>query len=175
MGVLQVIPTKSQVPGLLFGILIWTMFLSFQKSWAFYSGISEQCWVWSCLSLSGTVLVYTRDNALFSFFEGSSFGWLEKEMATHSSVLAWRIPGTGEPGGPPSLGSHRVRLDWSDLATSNNNIWMINQVVLRSVCKVDPALFQSLLGVRSLRCDPCPQGDGTVVGKGRQVLFEQNL
>ena len=36
---------------------------------------------------------------------------LEKEMATHSSVLAWRIPGTGEPGGLPSLGSHRVRHD----------------------------------------------------------------
>ena len=34
---------------------------------------------------------------------------LEKEMATHSSVLAWRIPGLGEPGGLPSLGSHRVR------------------------------------------------------------------
>ena len=33
---------------------------------------------------------------------------LEKEMATHSSVLAWRIPGTGEPGGLPSLGLHRV-------------------------------------------------------------------
>ena len=41
-----------------------------------------------------------------------SLGWedpLEKEMATHSSVLAWRIPGTGEPGGLPSLASHRVR------------------------------------------------------------------
>ena len=36
---------------------------------------------------------------------------LEKEMATHSSVLAWRIPGTGEPGGLSSLGSHRVRHD----------------------------------------------------------------
>ena len=33
----------------------------------------------------------------------------EREMATHSSVLAWRIPGTGEPGGLPSMGSHRVR------------------------------------------------------------------
>ena len=39
------------------------------------------------------------------------FDALEKEMVTHSSVLAWRIPGTGEPGGPPSMGSHRVRLD----------------------------------------------------------------
>ena len=44
------------------------------------------------------------------------FHALEKEMATHSSVLAWRIPGTGEPVGLPSLGSHRVRHDWSDLA-----------------------------------------------------------
>ena len=41
---------------------------------------------------------------------------LEKEMAIHSSVLAWRIPGTGEPGGLPSMGSHRVGHDWSDLA-----------------------------------------------------------
>ena len=37
-------------------------------------------------------------------------------MATHSSFLAWRIPGTGEPGGLLSLGSHRVEYDWSDLA-----------------------------------------------------------
>ena len=36
------------------------------------------------------------------------FHALEKEMATHSSVLPWRIPGTGEPGGLPSMGSHRV-------------------------------------------------------------------
>ena len=36
------------------------------------------------------------------------FHALEKEMATHSSAVAWRIPGTGEPGGLPSMGSHRV-------------------------------------------------------------------
>ena len=46
------------------------------------------------------------------------FHALEKEMATHSSVLAWRIPGTGEPGGLPSMGSHRVGHDWSDLAAA---------------------------------------------------------
>ena len=40
----------------------------------------------------------------------------EKEMATHSSVLAWRIPGSVEPGGLLSMGSHRVGHDWSDLA-----------------------------------------------------------
>ena len=39
------------------------------------------------------------------------FHALEKEMATHSSILAWRIPGTGEPGGLPSMGSHRVGHD----------------------------------------------------------------
>ena len=46
------------------------------------------------------------------------FHALEKEMATHSSVLAWRIPGMGEPGGLLSMGSHRVRHDWSDLAAA---------------------------------------------------------
>ena len=46
------------------------------------------------------------------------FHVLEEEMATHSSVLAWRIPGTGEPGGLPSLGSHRVGNEWKDLAAA---------------------------------------------------------
>ena len=43
---------------------------------------------------------------------------MEKEMATHSSILAWRIPGTEEPGGLPSMGSHRVRHNWRDLAAA---------------------------------------------------------
>ena len=46
------------------------------------------------------------------------FHALEKEMATHSSVLAWRLPGAGEPGGLPSMGSHRVGHDWSDVAVA---------------------------------------------------------
>ena len=46
------------------------------------------------------------------------FPELEKEMVTHSSVLAWRIPGMGEPGGLLSMGSHRVGYDWSDLAVA---------------------------------------------------------
>ena len=45
------------------------------------------------------------------FVTYSYFQALEKELATHSSVLAWRIPGTGEPGGLPSMGSHRVGHD----------------------------------------------------------------
>ena len=59
------------------------------------------------------------------------FHALEREMATHSSVLAWRIPGMGEPGGLPSVGSHRVGHDWSDLAAAaaekDYNIWWIVQ------------------------------------------------
>ena len=46
------------------------------------------------------------------------FHALEEEMATHSSVLAWRIPGTEEPGGLPTMGSDRVGHDWSDLAAA---------------------------------------------------------
>ena len=46
------------------------------------------------------------------------FHALKKEMATHSSVLAWRILGMGEPGGLLSMGLHRVRHDWSDLAAA---------------------------------------------------------
>ena len=47
---------------------------------------------------------------------------LEKEMATHSSVLAWRIPGTGEPGGRPSMGSHRVGSDLAAAAAAADMI-----------------------------------------------------
>ena len=48
---------------------------------------------------------------LRNFTSTFHFHALEKEMATHSSVLAWRIPGMGEPGGLPSMGSRRVRHD----------------------------------------------------------------
>ena len=51
------------------------------------------------------------------------FHALEKEMATHSSVLAWRIPGTAEPDGLPSMGSHRVGHDCSDLAAAAAAAW----------------------------------------------------
>ena len=43
---------------------------------------------------------------------------LKNEMATHSSILAWRTPGTEEPGELPSMGSHRVGHDWNDLAAA---------------------------------------------------------
>ena len=54
------------------------------------------------------------------------FPALEKEMAAHSSVLAWRIPGAVEPGGLPSMGSHRVGYDWSHLAVT---FWQWNFIL----------------------------------------------
>ena len=66
-------------------------------------------------AVHGVAKSWTRlSNFTFPF----RFHALEKEMATHSSVLAWRIPGMGEPGGLLSVGSHRVGHDWSDLAAA---------------------------------------------------------
>ena len=58
-------------------------------------------------AVHGVVKSQTRLSDTFTFH----FHALEKEMATHSNVLAWRIPGTAEPGRLPSMGSHRVRHD----------------------------------------------------------------
>ena len=55
---------------------------------------------------------------LHDFTFAFHFHALEKELATHSSVLAWRIPGMEEPGGLPSMGSHRVEHNCSDLAAA---------------------------------------------------------
>ena len=51
-------------------------------------------------------------------------------MATHSNVLAWRIPGTGEPGGLPSMGSHRFGHDWSELAAAAETICRLGSLFL---------------------------------------------
>ena len=64
-------------------------------------------------------LLYSKVNLLYLYI----YIYLEKEMATHSSVLAWRIPGTEEPGGLLSMGSHRVRHDWSDLEAAAAHIY----------------------------------------------------
>ena len=69
--------------------------------WAAVHGVANS---WTCLS-----------DFTFTFH----FHALEKEMVTHSGVLAWRIPGTGEPGGLLSMGLHRVGHDRSDLAATS--------------------------------------------------------
>ena len=75
---------------------------------------------------------------LHDFTFTSHFPALEKEMATHSNVLTWRIPGTGEPGGLPSMGSHRVGHDWSDLAAAAAAATMENsmEVPQKTSCRV---------------------------------------
>ena len=67
------------------------------------------------------------------------FHELEKQMATPSSVLAWRIPGMGEPGGLPSMGSHRGGHDWSDLAAAAACVYII------PVSQLIPPLTQSFV------------------------------
>ena len=68
-------------------------------------GISAWSATWSVHAVHGVAKSRTR---LIEFTFTFHFHALEKEMATHSSVLAWRIPGTAEPGGLPSMGLHRV-------------------------------------------------------------------
>ena len=66
------------------------------------------CSPWGCQESD------TTEWLTFTFY----FHALEKEMASHSSVLSWRIPGTGELGGLPSMGLHRVGHDWSNLGAA---------------------------------------------------------
>ena len=70
----------------------------------------------------------------FTFTFTFHFHAMEKEMATHSSVLAWRIPGTGEPGGLPSMGSHRVRWPgWEGSLGGNGHMYMYGCISLLSI------------------------------------------
>ena len=68
-----------------------------------------------CAAVHGVAKSWTQ---LSDFTFTFHFHTLEREMATHSSVLAWRIPGTEEPGGLLSMGLHRVGHDWSDLTAT---------------------------------------------------------
>ena len=82
------------------------------------------------------------------------FHALEKEMATHSSVLAWRIPGTGEPGGLLSMGSQRIEHDWSDLEAAA--VWsetVPKRFISRSRCLLMLYLFLQN-GRKQEKCSP---------------------
>ena len=71
-------------------------------------------------SLVGCVQSMGSLRGLSNFTFTFLFHALEKERATHSSILAWRIPGREEPGGLPSMGSHRVGHDWSEWLSSSS-------------------------------------------------------
>ena len=79
------------------------------------------------------------------------FHALEKEMATHSIVLAWRIPGMGEPGGLPSMGSHKVGYNWSDLAAAAPAVRLVFMVCIR----VPQTPVRTRLSKQSLICIYC--------------------
>ena len=83
------------------------------------------------------------------------FHALEKEMAPHSSVLAWRIPGTGKPGGVPSMGLHRVGHDWSDLAAAA----CPSMKRIHSISWFEPSDCGLGRGVRLLSAAPEVRGD----------------
>ena len=83
-------------------------------------------WISALASVLTTSLVAQRLKRLRAMRETrvQSLGWedpLEKEMATHSSTLAWKIPRTEEPGGPQSMGSQRVRHNWTTSLTYNEH------------------------------------------------------
>ena len=78
---------------------------------------------YSCLENPMDGGVAKNRTGLSNFTFTFHFHALEKEMTTHSSVLAWRIPGMGEPVGLPSMGSHRIGHEWSDLAAATARTW----------------------------------------------------
>ena len=91
---------------------------------------------------------------------------LEKEMATHSSVLAWRIPGTGESGGLPSMGLHRVGHDWSDLAAAAAT-FSVNHLTGQR-CSLSSALFW----MSEIRRRMAPQEAYSLVVKTKNIKDE---
>ena len=79
-------------------------------------------------------------------------------MATHSNVPAWRIPGSGEPGGLPSMGSHRVGHDWSDLTAAAAALIEVKVCASWHAGTGKPAarsvyVFQFICGNSNLQCD----------------------
>ena len=107
----------------------------------------------STLAWSGKRRRRRRSPTLLSDFPFTlHFHALEKEMATHSSVLAWRIPGTVEPGGLPSMGSHRIGRNLSDLAaaaTTNHRTptssWPTYSFLIPTTCNQCKSLSHSFV------------------------------
>ena len=98
-------------------LLMWNIWGSSWKQIARIEGLHIPKHQHICRQQVWAECYYYRDQVFQSLVLSQSLP-LEKEMATLSSVLAWRIPGKGEPGGLPSMGSHRVGHDWSDLAAA---------------------------------------------------------
>ena len=99
----------------------WVIFISLTYIHSFLDSFAihaiTEYWEFPVLHRGSlSVIYFINSNVYMSIPIYHPFSTLEKEMATHSSVLAWRIPGMAEPSGLLSMGSHRVGHDWSDLA-----------------------------------------------------------
>ena len=111
------------------------------------------------------------------------FHALEKKMATHSSVLAWRIPGTGEPGGLLSMGSHRVGHDWSDLAAvaaadcERMNFCCLSLAQHVGICYGSPRTLSQDMGLWAPRCGDWPRRSEQISGwsKDSRNSFSHSL
>ena len=116
--------------------------------------------------------VARSQTGLSDFTFSFHFHALEKAMATHSSVLAWRIPGTGEPVGLPSLGSHRVGHDWNDLAAAAATpLWsfILNPHLSLLKLKLNPISWSH---ARPYCRGPCVQHDSsTPLNKGHFAIL----
>ena len=120
-------PPGSPIPGILQARILEWVAISFSNAWKWKVKVKSLSCVWPSAtpwtmrwrslvcSVHGVAEGQTR---LSEFTFPFHFHALEKDMATHSSVLAWRIPGTGEPGGLLSMESHRFGHDWSDLTAA---------------------------------------------------------
>ena len=113
--------------------LVWTLI----PSSGLYAPFGSYLEILALTLLPGPPFWLSSQTWLSDFTFTFHFHALEKEMATHSSVLAWRIPGTGEPGGLLSMGSHRVGHDWRDLAAAaavtileDERIWDLGKIRL---------------------------------------------
>ena len=110
------------------GNRVWDSWLASPPQWTSLSKLWETVKDRKLQSMESQSWTQLR-NFNFTFH----FHALEKEMATHSSVPAWRIPGTGEPSGLLSMGLHRVRHDWSDLAAAAAIMMIAHSTLLKSL------------------------------------------
>ena len=94
---------------------------------------------------------------------------LEKEMATHSSVLGWRIPGTEEPGRLPSLGSHRVGHNWSDLAAAAEAKRKLNIRQYVNLTLKDNSQGKETTHTRSYETEAIMKTEQSQRGRGNEV------
>ena len=110
-------------------------------------------WLWCRASKVAPVLKNPPTNAKDMVSVPGLRRSLEQNMATHSSILAWRIPWTEESGGLQSMGSHKVRNNWSDLAHTHHLGIIILRWLLHKHYRI--LIFQKyILGKNQLNCAP---------------------